>query len=31
MMDEAEKAGIPIDYTTADLQLDLEAIKKKEK
>ena len=31
MMDEVEKAGIPIDYTAADLQLDLEAIKKKEK
>jgi len=28
MMDEAEKAGIPLNYTTADLQLDLKAIKK---
>jgi len=31
MMDEVEKLGMPIDYTVADLQLDLEAIKKKEK
>ena len=31
MMDEAEKASIPIGYTMADLQLDLEAVKKKEK
>jgi len=31
MMDEVEKADIPIDYTLADLQLDLEAVKKKEK
>ena len=30
MMDEVEKAGIPVDYTLADLQIDLEAIKKKE-
>jgi len=30
MMDEVEKAGIPVDYTIADLQLDLEAFKKKE-
>jgi predicted HTH domain antitoxin len=30
MMDEVEKAGIPMDYTMADLQLDLDAIKKKE-
>jgi predicted HTH domain antitoxin len=28
MMDETEKAGIPLNYTTADLQLDLKAIKK---
>jgi predicted HTH domain antitoxin len=28
MMDEAEKAGIPLNYITADLQLDLKAIKK---
>jgi len=31
MMDEVEKVGMPIDYTVADLQLDLEAIRKKEK
>jgi len=31
MMDEVEKADIPIEYTLADLQLDLEAVKKKEK
>ena len=31
MMDEVEKAGIPINYTISDLQLDLEAFKKKEK
>jgi len=31
MMDEVEKVGIPLDYTIADLQLDLEAFKKKEK
>ena len=31
MMDEVEKAGIPANYTIADLQLDLEAFKKKEK
>lgn len=31
MVDEVEKAGIPADYTIANLQLDLEAIKKKEK
>jgi len=31
MMDEVEKAGVPADYTIADLQLDLEALKKKEK
>jgi predicted HTH domain antitoxin len=31
MMDEVEKAGVPADYTVADLQLDLEALKKKEK
>jgi predicted HTH domain antitoxin len=31
MMDEVEKVGIPVDYTVADLQLDLEAVKKKEK
>jgi predicted HTH domain antitoxin len=29
MMDETEKAGIPLNYTAADLQLDLKAIKKK--
>ena len=28
MMHEVEKAGIPIDYTVADLQLDLEIVKK---
>jgi len=31
MMDEVEKAGVPADYTVADLQLDLEVLKKKEK
>lgn len=31
MMDEVEKAGIPTDYTIADLQIDLETVKKKEK
>jgi len=31
MMNEVEKAGIPINYTISDLQLDLEAFKKKEK
>lgn len=30
MMDEVEKAGIPADYSIADLQLDLETVKKKE-
>lgn len=28
MLDAAEAAGIPIDYTSSDLKLDLEAIKK---
>jgi predicted HTH domain antitoxin len=28
MLDEAEKAGIFLNYTAADLQLDLKAIKK---
>jgi len=31
MVDEAEKAGISIGYTMADLQFDVEAVKKKEK
>jgi len=30
MMDEVEKAGIPVDYGVAELQIDLESIKKKE-
>jgi predicted HTH domain antitoxin len=30
MMDEVEKAGIPVDYTVADLRIELDAIKKKE-
>jgi len=31
MLDETERAGIPVGYTVSDLQLDLEAVKKKEK
>ena len=31
MLDEVERAGIPLDYTVSDLQLDLEAVEKKEK
>lgn len=30
MMDEVEKAGIPVDYTVANLRIELDAIKKKE-
>lgn len=30
MLDEVERAGVPVGYTVSDLQLDLEAIKKKE-
>jgi predicted HTH domain antitoxin len=31
MLDETERAGIPVGYTVSDLQLDFEAVKKKEK